>query len=168
MKRKIRGWILTAGILCFLSAVTGVYGYFTDSAYAANRFGVGWNDVEIREEFPDPDPEEGEEITKKASFVNTGPVTCYVRARLVFNSLAVQEAARLEVNTQQWSLGEDGYYYYQKQLPPQGETEELLYSVTVEKPVSEEEKSFDLAVYVETVQAEDGVDCREAFAHLTR
>ena len=136
----------------------------------------------IREEFPDPDPED-EEITKKVSFVNTGPVDCFARAKLVFGSQEAEDAVRMQMNGGQWKQEADGYYYYQKQLPPQGETEELLYSVTVEKPVSEEEKSFDLnvegeisqeekefdlTVYVETVQALAGEDPLTAFSRLTK
>ena len=69
MKRTISGWILAVVILLSAWSAAGVFAYFTGGDRITNRFGVGYNDVEIREEFPDPDPED-EEITKKVSFVN--------------------------------------------------------------------------------------------------
>ena len=121
----------------------------------------------IREEFPDPDPED-EEITKKVSFVNTGPVDCFARAKLVFGSQEAEDAVRMQMNGGQWKQEADGYYYYQKTLAPGEETEELLLALNVEGEISQEEKEFDLTVYVETVQALAGEDPLTAFSRLTK
>lgn len=167
MKKKISGWIPTLALMISLWSAAGVFSYLTGSDRIANRFGVGYNDVEIREEFPDPVPED-KEITKKVTFVNTGPVDCFARAKLVFGNGEAQNAVRTHLNTETWRLEEDGYYYYQKILGPREETEELLSSLTVDGTVSQEEKEFDLAVYVETVQALAGEKPLEAFARLTK
>lgn len=167
MKRKMCGWILIVTMMLALGSASGIYGYFTGSGQISNRFGVGYNDVEIREEFPDPEPED-QEITKKVTFVNTGPVNCFARARLVFGSQEAEDAVRMSLNETQWKREADGYYYYQNVLLPGEETEELLTSMTVEGKISPEEREFDLTVYVETVQALADEDPLTAFLHLTR
>lgn len=166
MKRKISGWILAMAAVFSLWSSFAIYAYFTDSDRKTNRFGVGYNDVEIREEFPEPEPEE--EITKKVSFVNTGPVNCFARAKLVFGSQEAEDAVGMNLNKEQWQQEQDGYYYYQKILMPGEETEELLTSLQVEGEISQEEKTFDLTVYVETVQALEGEDPLTAFSRLTK
>lgn len=167
MKRKIRGWILAVAAVFCLSSSFAIYAYFIDSDQKTNRFGVGYNDVEIREEFPEPEPED-EEITKKVSFVNTGPVSCFARAKLVFGSQEAEDAVGMKLNETQWKQEQDGYYYYQKLLMPGEETEELLTSLHIEGVISQEEKAFDLTVYVETVQALAGEDPFTAFSRLTK
>ena len=167
MKRTISGWILAVVILLSAWSAAGVFAYFTGGDRITNRIGVGYNDVEIREEFPDPDPED-EEITKKVSFVNTGPVDCFARAKLVFGSQEAEDAVRMQMNGGQWKQEADGYYYYQKTLAPGEETEELLLALNVEGEISQEEKEFDLTVYVETVQALAGEDPLTAFSRLTK
>lgn len=151
-------------LMVFLSA-SGIHAYLTDQEWKENQLGIGWNDVEIKEDFPVPDPQR-KEIKKEVSFTNTGPVDCFVRAKLVFSSSQIQDAVSLNLNTDDWKQETDGYYYFQRPVSSGEETDKLLYGITIEKDVEQEEKNFSLAVYVETVQAGTETDAVEAFVHL--
>lgn len=165
------GKYVLLGILALLSVfcVAGIAAYFIGGDTRHNMFTAGFNDVEITEEFPDPEPSPGEEIKKVVQFANTGDVPCYVRARLVFSNDQAEDISFLDLNREQWAEEEDGYFYYQKILPVKEQTEPLMTAVRVSEDAQIGElEDWDLYVYVETAQS-DGYDTpQDAFAHLQK
>lgn len=164
MKRVITVTGLLAALLILLAGGTTIYGWFTDQSRQINIFSIGMNEVNIEEDFPDPELKPGEKIKKEVTFANTGLVPMYVRACCLFSSREAQEGSRLLMGSSRWELAEDGYYYYKDIVKPQKRTEVLLYGLTWES--QEEIKDFDLTVYTESIQAAGHENSREAFAHL--
>lgn len=166
MKRVMTVTGLLSVLLLLMMMVGGrtIYGWFTDQSRQDNTLSVGMNEVEIEEEFPDPELKPGEKIKKEVTFTNTGRGPMYVRACCLFSSKEAEEGARLLMGSSRWELAEDGYYYYTDIVNPKERTEVLLYGLTWES--EEEITDFDLTVYTESVQAAGHENSREAFAHL--
>ena len=166
MKRVMTVTGLLSALLMLLLLVGGrtIYGWFTDQSRQDNTLSVGMNEVEIEEEFPDPELKPGEKIKKEVTFTNTGRGPRSVRACCLFSSKEAEEGARLLMGSSRWELAEDGYYYYTDIVNPKERTEVLLYGLTWES--EEEITDFDLTVYTESVQAAGHENSREAFAHL--
>ena len=82
MKRVMTVTGLLSVLLLMMMLVGGrtIYGWFTDQSRQDNTLSVGMNEVEIEEEFPDPELKPGEKIKKEVTFTNTGRGQKYVRA----------------------------------------------------------------------------------------
>lgn len=169
MRRTGKYVLLGVAAMLSVLGVTGVTAYFLDADEMNNRLTVGYNDVEITEEFPDPNPTPGGEVKKIVKFSNTGDVPCYVRAKLVFSNGEAEEISVMDLNRADWIEEDDGYYYYKKVLPVGGQTESLLTAVKIAEDVEIEELvDWDLYVYVETVQSAGYDTPQDAFAHLEK
>ncbi len=157
-----------AGIVCFslLFAVGthGIYSWFTDQSQRVNFLSVGMNEVEIREDFPDPELTPGKTIKKEAGFTNTGLVPMYVRAFFLFSSKEAEEGSELLMGSSLWEKADDGYYYYKKIVQPQESTELFLKGIHWKE--QELTEGFDLTIYTETVQAAGHSSAKEAFARM--
>lgn len=95
-------------------------GYFTTYVTAAGGYPVELGyETEIEENVTD--------MTKHIVISNTGETDCYVRVKVFSGS-------QFEIDFSSaggWSLGEDGYWYYQEILPVGEDTSELLAAITV-------------------------------------
>ncbi|WP_373209816.1 hypothetical protein [Allofournierella massiliensis] len=138
-----------------------------------NTFDVGDLDTSIVE--PE-EPSEQTPVNKNVTVTNNGSVSAYVRARIVVdveNGLlepgkvqfkTESEAgvatpgtgeiwvilADLEEGKAKWQKDDDGYYYYEAILAPEGETGQLITEVRVGSGVT---NSFDVIVQSESVPA---------------
>lgn len=67
MKRVMTVTGLLSALLMMLLLVGGrtIYGWFTDQSRQDNTLSVGMNEVEIEEEFPDPELKPGKRSKKK-------------------------------------------------------------------------------------------------------
>lgn len=166
MKKMISVTGIVAVCLLFAAGQHGIYSWFTDQSQQINSFTTGWNEVEIEEEFPDPEMIPGEAVKKEVAFTNTGAVPMYVRASLLFSSKEAQDNVTLLMGSNLWEKGEDGYYYYQKIVGPQEKTDLLLKGL--EWNGQEKTEDFDLTVYTETIQAAEHANAREAFERMMR
>lgn len=158
---------MTGVVCCSLLLAVGVHGissWFTDQSQRINSFSVGMNEVEIREEFPDPGVIPGKTIKKEAGFTNTGLVPMYVRAVFLFSSKEAEEGSELLMGSTLWEKAEDGYYYYKKVVQPQESTELFLKGLRWKDQKMMDD--FDLTIYTETVQAAGHSSAREAFARM--
>lgn len=116
MLRNKRTWLLLAVALlvCTMSVGTTL-AYFTANAEAEGGHVLELGHfTKIREEFSN--------WTKHVTLTNTGDRDCYVRLKAFSSS-------DLELNyisqSEKWSLGDDGYYYYSDIVPIGGETEPI-------------------------------------------
>jgi hypothetical protein len=151
-------------IIFFISKTDGIYAWFVSSDEQHNYFTVGHNDVTIDEEFPDPEIIPGKEVKKIVKFTNTGTVSCFVRAKYLLSDCSVKDQIELKFGSLKWQQEEDGYYYYEDSVPSGKTTEPFLTAVSFKEDM--EIQDFDLSVYTETVQSDNHLSAREAFAHL--
>ena len=111
--------------------------YFTTYASAKGGYELqAGTETEIEEKI--------EELTKHIRIVNTGEGDCLVRVK---------------DNSGKWSLGGDGYWYYQDVLPPGETTGELAATIEVPEGMEGMMDSFDVVVIQECVPVfyrEDG------------
>lgn len=98
-----------------------------------NTFSVGSVESEIEEKV---DIENGL-IEKDPKVVNTGENAALVRVKLTVSpedmikvSSNPKEKANIHIDNVNWKLKDDGYYYYQGLLKPNGKTEPLFDKIT--------------------------------------
>lgn len=165
--RNVATGIFLILLLCISCAgIKGVYAWFISSDEQGNYFTTGMNDVEIVEEFPEPEITPGKTIKKNVEFTNTGTVPCFVRAKYYYSNSEAEEQTVLEFGEEGWQVEADGYYYYAERILPGEKTRPFLTAVKIGENSRLED--FDLIVYTETVQAEHHEQATEAFAHLKR
>ena len=145
-----------------------VYAYLIDRQETVNRIKIVENKTHIEEEFDPPaDPGPGSVIKKKPCIVNDSVIQVYVRVRVVFSNLDAQAQCEPIKIKDSWKTGEDGYYYYQKQLQPGQRTDTVFDNIVIKNIVKKEDLvPFDILVYEESVQSEGFSSPEEAFARL--
>ena len=182
MKKKIL--FLTAVLVCLSIAMTGTLAYFTADDVAHNVITTGKVNIALQE-WADEDqtvPFEnlegvmpGNEITKIAIVKNTGTAPAWIRVKI---DLAVtkqitdnevlplpSDKVKVNIDTENWKLGTDGYYYYQKALDKGAKTEPIFTSVLFDKGMGNEYQgsTASVDVFAEAVQtANNGVSVNEA------
>ena len=123
--------------------------YFTTYASAKGGYELqAGTETEIEEEIT--------ELTKHIRIVNTGEGDCLVRVKVLAGNLT--PVTYLD-NSGKWSLGGDGYWYYQDVLPPGETTGELAATIEVPEGMEGMMDSFDVVVIQECVPVfyrEDG------------
>lgn len=129
------------------------YAYLSSNNSIDNKFTIGKNDVELKEEFENPDNiSPGDEIKKKVWVLNTGNTYTYVRAKILFsNGDMKQNIKPLEIGDNWIYKSSDNYYYYTKAIEPGSKTTNLIDKVKIKSDVNKNElQSFDITVYVES------------------
>lgn len=177
-KKKV---ILASAVLLAIGAVGygGSSAYFSDYDNKPNTVTVGHNDTTIEEKFPDPTPkpvEDNPSYPKKVWVTNDGNgealVDCYVRAEVTFSNSDIGQAVTLEgLNTADWTLGGDGFYYYKHILKKGESTTPLFTGVKINSDkVADKYKDildeFEVNVYEESVQSDGFANAEEAFARM--
>lgn len=113
-----------------------VYAYLIDRQETVNRIKIVENKTHIEEEFDPPaDPGPGSVIKKKPCIVNDSVIPVYVRVRVVFSNLDAQAQCEPLKIKDSWKTGEDGYYYYQKQLQPGQRTDTVFDNIVIKNIV---------------------------------
>ncbi|NCB91333.1 MAG: hypothetical protein EOM40_01985 [Clostridia bacterium] len=158
---------LAAVLMISIKGMSGSYAWFLSSDEQHNYLSTGNNDVEIKEEFPEPEIIEKKKVKKLVEFTNTGTVACFIRAKYLFSDATIQDMVTLEFGSDKWAAAEDGYYYYSKSILPNEKTEPFLTAVTFGE-IGDIASDFDLSIYTETVQSDGHKTAQEAFAHLSR
>ena len=159
-------WIFPCLAASFLLA-GGVRAYFADGDGALNSFRIGVNTITPEEEFEPPQP--GSVTVKKPWARNTGSVSCYVRARVLLSDsragdyIHYQTQGEEGIRGEGWSLGEDGYYYFQNPIAPGEETGPLFTGIYMEEELPRELDGTTVDVYFESVQAQGADRAEEAF-----
>lgn len=146
MKRKLL--ILSLLMICVATFAVGSVAYFNAEETAHNVITTGgvqialqeWADVEKKTPFEDLEgvmPKTS--VTKIAEVKNTGASDAWIRVQVVKNIQIEGEGTpnldliELDLNTTDWTLGTDGYLYYNEPLAPGEVTVPVFTSVTFDE-----------------------------------
>ena len=146
MKRKY--WItgLLALVLIVFTGVKPALAYFTDTASASGGQTVTFD-------FSTTIEEKVKDLTKTVTLTNTGETDVFIRARAF-----VGEQYTLKYDeTGGWTLNEDGWLVYGKEVAPKGNA---VFTVTVENVPAEIEdgSSLNVAVVYESTPVQYNAD----------
>lgn len=153
--------LLLIAVLLNLTCFTGVLfvsAYLVSNDKIVNSVTVGNSRLHIDEEFESPDSlQPGQAIPKKVRVKNTGLTPCRVRVMTAFSDSNAQKNVKIDYDTDNWSLKEDGYWYYKRTLQPEEETTELFSQVDILQSADVSKlKGFEVIVYGECVNEESG------------
>ena len=156
MKRKLL--LLSVMVICIAIAAVGTLAYFTTDAIAHNVITTGGVDIELHE-YADAEKNPftdktgvmpGMTVTKIAKVENTGASAAWVRVKLTPAIELADDAVlpdgftvntglvKPDVNTTDWELRSDGYYYYHKALAAGETTTPVITSVTFKETMGNE------------------------------
>ena len=174
MKRKLL--LLSVMVICITIAAVGTLAYFTTDAVAHNVITTGGVDIELHE-YADTEKTRpfkdlsglmpGMTVTKIAQVENTGASAAWVRVKLtpaikLADNVTPPDGFTIntglvkpEVNTADWTLGSDGYYYYNVPLAAGETTAPVINSVTFDVTMGNEYRNATakVTVYAQAVQA---------------
>ncbi|WP_419756956.1 SipW-dependent biofilm matrix protein BsaA [Clostridium perfringens] len=185
-KKKIIG-LCIAGVLA-VGSIGGSLAWFTSSASKTNHFSTASTDnpsdpnsgIEIHEDFNPEDADNtlpGDKVKKQVNVINKATYDQLIRVKIkkVWKDAKGEEKSDLDTKNiilnfennltdsnkpeeGKWIEGSDGYYYYNGIVNPDGQTANLLESVTLSKDTTNEFKGlkFDVVVDSEGVQAANG------------
>lgn len=186
MKKKIL--FLTAVLVCLSIAMTGTLAYFTADNVAHNVITTGKVNIALQEwadeghTVPFENLEgvmPGNEITKIAIVKNTGTAPAWIRVKIDIavtkqindkNDKNDKEVRKLSsdkvtvnIDTENWKRGADGYYYYQKALDADAKTKPIFTSVLFDKGMGNEyqDSTASVDVLVQAVQTANNGDSAE-------
>ena len=146
MKRKLL--ILSVLAICIATLAAGTLAYFTSEGKAHNVITTGGVEIAVQEwadknkQTPFEDLEgimPGMTVTKIAEIKNTGASDAWIRVLITKNIQLAGDGTpntdllELNLNLTDWTLGEDGYLYYNKALKP-GEVTEPIFTAVTFKP----------------------------------
>ena len=185
-KKKIIG-LCIAGVLA-VGSIGGSLAWFTSSDSVTNPFSTASTDnpsdpnsgIKIHEDFNKEDADNtlpGDTVTKQVNVINKSTYDQLIRVKIkkVWKDAKGEEKSDLDTKNinlnfennltdsnkpeeGKWIEGSDGYYYYNGIVNPDGQTANLLESVTLSKDTTNEFKGlkFDVVVDSEGVQAANG------------
>ncbi|UBK29549.1 SipW-dependent biofilm matrix protein BsaA [Clostridium perfringens] len=185
-KKKIIG-LCIAGVLV-VESIGGSLAWFTSSDSVTNPFSTASTDnpsdpnsgIKINEKFNKEEADNtlpGDNVTKQVNVSNKATYDQLIRVKIkkVWKDAKGEEKSDLDTKNiilnfennltdsnkpeeGKWIEGSDGYYYYNGIVNPDGQTANLLESVTLSKDTTNEFKGlkFDVVVDSEGVQAANG------------
>lgn len=185
-KKKIIG-LCIAGVLV-VGSIGGSLAWFTSSDSITNPFSTASTDnpsnpnsgIKINEKFNKEEADNtlpGDNVTKQVNVSNKATYDQLIRVKIkkVWKDAKGEEKSDLDTKNiilnfennltdsnkpeeGKWIEGSDGYYYYNGIVNPDGQTANLLESVTLSKDTTNEFKGlkFDVVVDSEGVQAANG------------
>ena len=185
-KKKIIG-LCIAGVLA-VGSIGGSLAWFTSSDSITNPFSTASTDnpsnpnsgIKINEKFNKEEADNtlpGDTVTKQVNVINKATYDQLIRVKIkkVWKDAKGNEKSDLDTKNiilnfeknltdskdpkeGKWIEGSDGYYYYNGIVNPDGQTANLLESVTLSKDITNEFKGlkFDVIVDSEGVQAANG------------
>lgn len=185
-KKKIIG-LCIAGVLA-VGSIGGSLAWFTSSDSITNPFSTASTDnpsnpnsgIKINEKFNKEEADNtlpGDTVTKQVNVSNKATYDQLIRVKIkkVWKDAKGNEKSDLDTKNinlnfeknltdsnkpeeGKWIEGSDGYYYYNGIVNPDGQTANLLESVTLSKDITNEFKGlkFDVVVDSEGVQAANG------------
>ncbi|ABG87580.1 SipW-dependent biofilm matrix protein BsaA [Clostridium perfringens] len=185
-KKKIIG-LCIAGVLA-VGSIGGSLAWFTSSDSITNPFSTASTDnpsnpnsgIKINEKFNKEEADNtlpGDKVTKQVNVSNKATYDQLIRVKIkkVWKDAKGNEKSDLDTKNinlnfennltdsnkpeeGKWIEGSDGYYYYNGIVNPDGQTANLLESVTLSKDITNEFKglNFDVVVASEGVQSANG------------
>lgn len=174
MNKKVK--IVLASLLLVMTVFAGLTlaDLLEKANSLTNTFTIGSIDTEIEE---DPPAVVVSKISKKPKIKNTGKNDALVRARVTVSpqSIIDEFSIELEMNTTNWTQGNDGYWYYNDLLKPSELTEPLFNSVEGYGIVSDGQinvglADLEIAIYHEAIQSSvliDGDNVKATTGNIT-
>lgn len=174
-KRRL---VLLALVLCIAAVtVSGTLAYFTAEETAYNVITTGVLDMVLHETTTGgkPFPEEGLDnlmpgmvVDKVVTVENAGSVDFFLRIALEKDIQPAQgvqaelnfDHITLDINEDDWTLEDDGYYYYKRALKAGETTEPLFTTVTFEPEMGNEYMNahVEITVRAQAVQSRNNGD----------
>lgn len=168
MKRKLL--ILSVLAICIATLTTGTLAFFTSEGRAHNVITTGGVKIAVQE-WADEDKEKPFQnlggimpsmtVTKIAEIKNTGASDAWIRVKVDKNILLQgggtpenTDLVQLDLNQNDWTLGNDGYYYYNQALAPNTVTEPIFTTVTFDAAMGNEyqKATASVDVFAQAVQ----------------
>ena len=163
LKNKNKKTLLLASLILVIVLGVGVTVAFllTNTQEVKNTFTPSEVTVDIIEEF---DGETKENVVLK----NTSNTDAFIRAEVsitwqtedgnVYGTLPVagEDYTITFADDSNWILGADGFYYYTKEVAPDGLTTALIKSCTVKKAAPMDGYSLNIDIFGAAVQADGG------------
>lgn len=168
-KSKLITMILILALILSIALV--VYGYFTYKATVKNSINLGFNQIQVNENYIPPlSMEKGISFTKEPYVTNTGNVECYVRIKSVISDSRVEQYLTIDYNEEDFSYNsEDGYWYYKESILPGERTESLFTTVSIAEDADDIVlDGFDIYVYAESVQVVLGKTMDEVWDNFNK
>ena len=174
MNKKVK--IVLASLLLVMTVFAGLTlaDLLEQANSLTNTFTIGSIETEIEE---DPPAVVDSEISKQPKIKNTGENDALVRARVTVSpqSIIDEFGIKLEMNTTDWTEGEDGYWYYNDLLKPNDTTKPLFASVKGNGIVSDGQinvglADLEIAIYHEAIQSSvliDGDNVKATTGNIT-
>ena len=156
-------------ILLIISIALTVYGYFTYKSTVKNSINLGYNQIQVNENYIPPlVMEKGISFTKEPYVTNTGTVDCYVRIKSVISDSRVAEYMTIDYNEEDFTYNtEDGYWYYKEAISPNARTKSLFTTVSIAEDADDKVlDGFDIYVYAESVQVVEGKNMEETWNYF--
>ncbi len=162
MKRKLL--ILSVLVICIASLTAGTVAFFTSEDKAHNVITTGSVEIAVQEwadeakQVPFADLEgvlPGAAVTKIAEVKNIGASEAWIRVRVeksmqLGNELIPDSGViGLNLNTEDWTVGQDGYLYYNEALKPGEVTAPIFTTVTFSAKMGNEYRDVKVNVDVE-------------------
>lgn len=161
---------IAAFVCTIIFVLASTLAWFSATDAKNNEFKTNFKfHVELVDEFKTSDTfGPNQLVDKKVSALNSGDIDAFVR--VIAFPVALKDKTPLQVSdgvevvfnnldTTNWSYGEDGYYYYLGKLKPGEEAPALFDGVTV-KIKDEEKETYNGATFNIIVKTE-GVDARK-------
>lgn len=186
MKKKILALCLI--VVLAVTAITGAtLAYFTDTTETKeNVFTVGNVNIELDEpswtesgSVDAPDVYPGEALKKDPTVTNTGANPCFVRVSVTgLDDLGADNMITYETGYQtgalgeDWTLHNDGYFYYTKVLAAGEDTTALFEQIRIPTTLTnvngeEYTEIYSVDVYAEAVQAQGAMPSWSAVQNMT-
>lgn len=175
---KRRAFAAALIVICLAISAIGTLAYYTAEERAHNVITTGGVEIEVHEwadeEKTEPFPEDGVddvtpglEVTKIVEVENTGASAAWIRVLLEMTVTAADgetelsaDLVELDYNTEKWTLGDDGYWYYNEALEPGDTTEPLFTTVTFAAEMGNEyqESTCVIDITAQAVQSANNGD----------
>lgn len=138
--------ITLAACAVIMAGISGTYAILTASTgKVTNSFKPEVIETEIKENL------DAENLGKEVWIHNIGPDDAFIRARVTISpgDVAEWKYKNPDNDIRYWEDGGDGWYYYKKVVPVDGNTQQLMSKVVLLDPNFEGD--FDVTVYQEAV-----------------
>lgn len=157
--------LLICGVMA-LGTIAVTYAAFTSKDQVTNVFKLGDVDIEVEEEFEEPQEWNGESYKKKVAVKNVGESDALIRVAL--SPRWVDEdgnpwagdtsiVSYKFISNSDWIDGKDGYYYYNKRVAKGNATSNLIDTVKADIPEDLKEMYKNKVLIVDVIA--EGVQC---------
>ena len=161
--------VLALAAFLVIPYISPTIAYYSDSETEVNHAVMGYNEIEIQEDFEEPEEiTPGDLINKTVRVKNVGNGDCYLRVKAVFSHSLTGDKYDVDWNTTDFTYNaQDGYWYYNYILATGETTPALMTRIKIGEDIQtgiSDLPEIKLIVYAESVQSKLFADADEAWA----